>query len=83
MIGFEIKNQGKTIEASKLPRLFERFYRLDGSRTNSSRNGYGLGLSIAKKIIDIHHGGLTVASGNDMTTFTFCLPIIKKTSLNK
>lgn len=82
-VGFEIKNEGKTIAAEKLPKLFERFYRLDGSRTNSARNGYGLGLSIAKKIVDIHHGGLTVASGNNVTTFTFYLPILRKSIASK
>ncbi len=83
MVGFEIKNEGKTIAADKLTKLFERFYRLDSSRTNSARNGYGLGLSIAKKIVNIHHGGLTVASANDATTFTFYLPIVRKSSVTK
>ena len=80
-VGFEIKNSGKTIPADKLPRLFDRFYRADVSRTNSSENGYGLGLSIAKRIVDIHHGEITVESSDDITTFTFYLPIIKKIAL--
>lgn len=80
-VGFEIKNGGTAIPEDKLPKLFERFYRADTSRTNSSKNGYGLGLSIAKKIIDIHHGELTVSSTSNETVFTFYLPIIKKSSV--
>jgi len=76
-VGFEIKNSGTKIPEEKLPKLFERFFRADTSRTNGSKNGYGLGLSIAKKIIDIHHGDLTVSSTEEETTFTFYLPIIK------
>ncbi|MDB5162425.1 MAG: hypothetical protein JWO54_434 [Candidatus Saccharibacteria bacterium] len=77
MVGFEIRNSGTPIPEDKLPKLFDRFYRADTSRTNSSENGYGLGLSIAKKIVDIHHGDLQVSSNEEGTTFTFCLPIIR------
>jgi len=80
-VGFEIKNSGNPIPEEKLPKLFDRFYRVDSSRTNGSKNGYGLGLSIAKKIIDIHHGELTVSSTEEATTFVFYLQIIKKISL--
>jgi signal transduction histidine kinase len=75
MVGFEIKNASDVIPEEKLSMLFNRFYRLDASRTKGSENGYGLGLSIAKKIIDVHHGDLQVSSGEDGTTFTFLLPI--------
>lgn len=75
-VGFEIHNLGDAIPEEKLPKLFDRFFRADNSRTNSSENGYGLGLSIAKKIIDVHHGDITVSSNKDGTTFTFYLPII-------
>jgi len=78
MVGFEIKNQGEKIPDEKLPMLFERFFRGDTSRTHAVKSGYGLGLSIAKKIIDIHHGDLTVSSTEDETTFTFYLPIVRK-----
>lgn len=83
MLGFEVKNSGTRIPEEKLPKLFERFFRADTSRTNSSKNGYGLGLSIAKKIIDVHHGDLTVSSTNEFTTFTFYLPVIRKSSLKQ
>jgi len=77
MVGFEIHNTGEAIPEDKLTKIFDRFYRLDSSRTNGSQNGYGLGLSIAKKIIDVHHGDLQVSSNEDGTTFTFYLPIIR------
>lgn len=79
-VGFEISNQGERIPEEKLSKLFERFYRADASRTHSSQNGYGLGLSIAQKIIEVHHGELTVSSSDEATVFTFYLPIIKKIS---
>jgi len=77
MVGFEIHNNGTPIPEDQLLKVFDRFYRVDTSRTNSSQNGYGLGLSIAKKIIDIHHGDLQVSSGEEGTTFTFYLPILR------
>lgn len=80
-VGFEIKNGGPAIPQETLPKLFERFYRADSSRTNSAKNGYGLGLSIAKKIVDVHHGELTVSSTAQETVFAFYLPIIKKNAL--
>jgi two-component system sensor histidine kinase CiaH len=86
MVGFEIHNSGEPIPEDKLPKLFDRFFRADNSRTNSGENGYGLGLSIAKKIIDVHHGDIQVASNKDGTTFTFYLPMFRVNpvqSLNK
>ena len=79
MVGFEIHNTGEPIPEDELPKIFDRFYRVDSSRTNGSVNGYGLGLSIAKKIIEVHHGDLQVSSNEDGTTFTFYLPIIRNT----
>ena len=77
MIGFSIHNTGTAISEDDLPKLFDRFFRADTSRTNSGENGYGLGLSIAKKIIDVHHGDIQVTSGKEGTTFTFFLPILR------
>ena len=78
MIGFEIKNSGTPIPEALLPKLFDRFFRADTARSAGSRNGYGLGLAIAKKIIDIHHGEITVVTGEEGTIFTAFLPIIRK-----
>ncbi len=74
MAGFSISNEGPTIPPEMQTKLFERFYRSDESRTESGKNGYGLGLAIAKKIVAIHHGELSVTSANNVTTFTCLLP---------
>ena len=73
-VGYELKNEGTKIPDQSLTKLFDRFYRADSSRTESSKNGYGLGLAIAKKIVDIHHGEITVTSDDQATTFTVFLP---------
>lgn len=74
MVGFEITNAGPVIPEDKLRRLFDRFYRVDQSRTNSSKNGYGLGLAIAKRIVEMHDGDIQVKSTATGTTFSFFLP---------
>lgn len=78
MVAFEITNQGEPIPQARLQKLFDRFYRADTSRTESSKNGYGLGLSIARKITDIHHGDIQVSSTKAGTKFTACLPVLRK-----
>ncbi len=80
MAGFEIHNQGEQIPQERLDKLFDRFYRADTSRTNSSANGYGLGLSIAKKITELHHGEIIVKSNKKGTKFTIYLPNLRKVS---
>ncbi len=73
---FSISNSGKGIEAKDLPHIFERFYRADSSRTGGSQSGYGLGLSLAKQIIEHHNGELSASSApGALTTFIFSLPI--------
>lgn len=67
-----VKDNGEGITQADLPHIFERFYRADKSR---SRDGYGLGLSIAKKIIDSHKGSISVVSKlNKGSVFTVELP---------
>lgn len=77
MIKFEIKNQGEAIPAEQLGKVFDRFHRVDKSRTKNGQKRYGLGLSIAKKIVEIHQGEINVKSDSTGTTFTFCLPAYK------
>lgn len=77
MIGFEIKNSGKRISEENLPYIFDRFYRADSSRTGSYTNGYGLGLAIAKRITEIHHGYIQASSTEKETVFTFYLPNLR------
>ena len=73
---FEITNSGAGIQPDKLPRIFDRFYRADSSRTNGSNKGYGFGLALAKNIVELHNGKLFVSSAPDYeTTFTFLLPL--------
>ncbi|OQA51901.1 MAG: Sensor kinase CusS [candidate division WS2 bacterium ADurb.Bin280] len=57
-----IKDYGKGIKASDLPRVFERFYRGDFSRSKNKIDGYGLGLSLAKQIADMHKAKIEVIS---------------------
>lgn len=76
---FEITNTGKGIAAEDLPHIFDRFYRADTARTrNKTKNGHGLGLSLAKRIVELHNGQLLATSAPDhATTFTFLLPLGK------
>lgn len=72
----EIKNQGEGIDAKNLPFIFDRFYRIDSSRTGGSKSGYGLGLSLAKKIVELHDGELSASSAKDQeTVFRVSLPL--------
>lgn len=75
MAGFEVTNSGKGIPAQALPHIFERFYRVDRSRSSGDTNGYGLGLALAKKIVELNNGDLSVTSGAGAeTTFQVYLP---------
>ena len=66
-------NAGKTIPQEKLDRIFEQFFRLDSSRA-PRRGGAGLGLAIAKEIVELHGGTIRAESAHDTVTFTVCLP---------
>lgn len=69
-----VRNTGPAIPPEHLEHLFERFYRADNSRARSS-GGYGLGLAIAKSIVDSHRGTITVQSREEEgTCFTVRLP---------
>jgi len=70
-----IRNPGVKIAAEHLPRLFDRFYRVDQSRQRSAE-GAGLGLAIVKSIIDAHGGTVKVSSTDEATTFEIELPAL-------
>jgi len=73
-IWIAVANPGKTIAAQHLPRLFDRFYRVDSSRHDTGEiHGHGLGLAIVKAVATMH-GGATLATSDDgVTTIAFSL----------
>jgi two-component system sensor histidine kinase CiaH len=74
----KIRDRGMGIKSSDLPYIFNRFYRADTSRSKEKVDGYGLGLSIAKRIIDLHHGTIKVLSKMGQgTEFTIKFPTKK------
>ncbi|HXH27069.1 MAG TPA: HAMP domain-containing sensor histidine kinase, partial [Candidatus Acidoferrum sp.] len=71
-----VADQGRGIKAADLPHIFDRFYRTDASRSKLSPGGYGLGLPIARKIIEAHRGSIEVKSAPGKgSTFTIKLPL--------
>ncbi|QGQ99446.1 sensor histidine kinase [Paenibacillus psychroresistens] len=73
----EITNYGEAIPPADLPYIFERFFRVEKSR-NLHSGGSGIGLAIAKQIVDLHGGTIEAASDSDLTCFSIRL----KQSLN-
>jgi signal transduction histidine kinase len=72
----EIKDHGIGIKSSDLPYIFNRFYRADTSRSKHQTDGYGLGLSIAKSIVELHKGKIEVKSvPGKGSRFTVILPL--------
>jgi signal transduction histidine kinase len=70
-----VADNGSGIKAADLPHVFERFYRADTARTSGETNGFGLGLSIAKMISELHRGEIRLVSkGGKGTTAELILP---------
>jgi len=70
-----VSNEGNTIPPEELPLVFDRFHKLDKSRSEN-REGWGLGLYIVKTIVCSHGEDISVSSENGMTRFTFTLPLV-------
>lgn len=66
-------NKGKTIPPTKLKSIFEKFFRLDDARRTNT-GGAGLGLAIAREIVELHGGSIWAESENETTTFCVSLP---------
>ena len=67
-ITLEVKNTGDPIPKEEEEKIFERFYKSDTS-SNRNSNNYGLGLAIAKNIVERHNGTISAHSSNGYTTF--------------
>ena len=77
-IQIKVSNTGKGIPKDEQEKVFERFYQADGISTESNR-GTGIGLSLVKNMVEIHHGKITLVSEPDkLTTFTIYLPSEKE-----
>ncbi len=71
----QVADTGEGIPAEDLPHIFDRFYRVDKSRTRST-GGSGLGLTITKRLVEAHGGKISVVSvAGQGTTFTFTVPL--------
>lgn len=71
-----VRNTGPTIAPEELPLLFDRFHKADKSRS-ADRDGWGLGLYIAKTIIGAHGEDIRAESQDGVTTFSFTLPVVR------
>ena len=74
-IAISVTDHGIGIDTKDLPHIFDRFFRADSARSKNSAKGYGLGLSIAKKIVQLHNGSIEVDTKlKKGSTFTVRLP---------
>ena len=73
-LSIKFTNCGNTIPQEKLERIFEQFYRLDTARSSRS-GGAGLGLAIAKEIVELHNGTITAKSENEVIEFEVTIPL--------
>ena len=70
-----VSNDGETIPAEELPLVFDRFHKIDKSRSQN-REGWGLGLYIVKTLVSSHGENISVTSRDGKTAFTFTMPLV-------
>jgi signal transduction histidine kinase len=76
-VQIDVSDTGIGISEEDIPHIFDRFYIADKSRHDSADGSTGLGLAIAKKIVELHNSVLSVHSRmNAGTTFSFSLPSV-------
>lgn len=73
-VELSVMNEGQPIDAASIPRLFDRFFRVEKSRSHPQYGGTGLGLSITQSIMIAHGGTIRVASVEKNTSFTLAFP---------
>lgn len=79
-----VKDEGIGIGKEELPHIFDRFYRADSARNKDKADGYGLGLAIAKKIVEEHGGKIEAESEiGKGSQFTVILPITASAKIQK
>lgn len=70
-----VSNEGETIPPEELPLVFDRFHKIDKSRSQN-RDGWGLGLYIVKTLVSSHGENISVTSRDGKTAFTFTMPLV-------
>ena len=74
-IYISVQNDGPTIPPEELPLVFDRFHKMDKSRSRD-RESWGLGLYIVRTLVSSHGENISVTSREGKTTFTFTLPLV-------
>ena len=79
-IQFSIRDTGIGIPPEQLSHIFDRFYRVDKSRSRQAGGGSGIGLTIARALVEAHDGRIWVESAGEKqgSIFSFTLPLVKK-----
>lgn len=77
----QVKNSGSEISKNRLGKIFERFYRMETSRSTEIE-GTGLGLAISKSIVDLHDGNISAKSEAGWTIFEFTLPKFRQAEIS-
>jgi len=74
LVSIKVINSGEDIPSDKLPLIFDRFFQVDAA-SNRKHEGTGIGLTLVKELVELHHGEVSVESKMKKTTFTVRLPI--------